>query len=190
MTRGLAGIAASLLVAVLAVACGGGASPAASTTPSTLAPTPTPTPSPTPTGCTPGGDCSSNQSPVARVILRIYRAWDNKNQVVDPTPDPYHEVLRNPVPVYYCFLFDITGRDEHNYETQGPGGDGHGIVWLPSDEHTLEFGGEKSVWQRKYCAAHPGTMSMCAEWDGVYSNCVRIKVVPCDAAAPPPYTCK
>jgi hypothetical protein len=127
---------------------------------------------------------------VVRVILRIFHAWDNKYQIVAPTPDPYHEVLRDPVPVGYCFLFDITGRDEHNYETQGPGGDGHGIVWVPSDGHTLEYAGERSRWQRKYCAANPGKMSMCAEWDGVYSNCIAIKVVPCNAAAPPPYTCK
>jgi hypothetical protein len=50
-------------------------------------------------------------------------------------------VLREPIPVYYCLLFDITGRDANGYETQGPGGDGHGIVWLPSDDHVLQYGG-------------------------------------------------
>ncbi|HEX9202851.1 MAG TPA: carbohydrate-binding protein CenC, partial [Vicinamibacteria bacterium] len=56
-------------------------------------PTPTPvaqaTPSPTPSpDCAPGGDCPGNTTPVVRVVLRLYRLFDNLGLWVLPTPDP------------------------------------------------------------------------------------------------------
>jgi len=175
-------------------ACGGGSSPATPTRTPTPVPTPTPvavTPSPTPTptlNCRPGGDCQGLTTPVVRVKLRIYWAWDNKDVFFGPVPDPFKEEVREPIPVGYSFLFDVTGRDKDNYETNGPGGDGHGIVWLPSDQQTMVLKASFGPWQQKYTATKPGKFVLCARWDDVYSNCVGFTVVACSAAVPP-YLC-
>jgi hypothetical protein len=184
-------LAGLVLVGVLVVACGGG-NPAAPVTPTavpTAAPAPVPSPTPTPTvNCNPGGDCSGLTTPVARAKLKIYWSWDNKGTFFSPVPDPVKQVLAAPIPVGYSFLFDVTGRDKDDYETNGPGGDGHGIVWLPSDEKTMVLQASFGPWQQKYQAAEPGTFTMCAKFDDVYSNCLTVTVVSC-AKAVPPYTC-
>lgn len=180
----------SIAVLVLAVhpGCGGGGtpvSPGPTPTPVAVTPDPTPTPVPSPTPCPDGEECSTH-NPVVRVSLRIYRAWDNTGAVINPTPNPYKQVLRDSVPVGYQFLFDVVGRDADGHDTQGDDA-GAGIEFHPSDPVTceLEYYGN---WQRKCFVNKPGHWEVYVSWAGVDSNSIGFTFVDC-AVAKAPYTC-
>lgn len=174
---------AGLLVVALA-ACGGSnpVSPPV-TLPPTPLPQPTPTPTPTPplggADCQPGGDCSTNKAPVIRAVLRLYRLFDNRGQWFLPTPDPVKQVVREPIPVGFTMLFDVTGRDKDNKETLGPTGDGSGIVWYLDPPDAVAEGGFGSPWQHKYVVAKPGPFTIFVTFDDVGSNDLRMTFVAC-----------
>jgi hypothetical protein len=170
-------------VALTLAGCGGG-SRGPTTPPVTLPPAPAATPTPTPTpppgsaDCLPGADCSTNRAAVARVQLRLYRLFNNRNQIIEP-PDPVRQVVEQPIPVGFYVFFDVTGRDGENKETLGPTGDGEGIAWYPSDETKVQLTGTPSNWQRKYMVAQPGTFTIFVTFDDVGSNDLAFTFVAC-----------
>ena len=167
--------------------CGGDSTPVSpAPTPRPVAATPDPGPAPTPTPCPPAEECSTNK-PVVRVSLRIYRAWDSKGDLIEPPPNPYKQVLREPVPVGYQFLFDVVGRGEDGHDTQGNDG-GAGIVFHPSDPFTCEFE-HYGNWQRKCYVNRPGSWEVYVSWAGVDSNSIGFTFVSC-ADARSPYPCR
>ena len=163
--------------------CGGGSGgptiPPVTTLPAP-APTPTATPTPNPgsADCLPGADCSTNRAAVARAQLRLYRLFNNRNQIIEP-PDPVRQVVLTPIPVGFYLFFDLTGRDAENKETMGPTGDGEGIAWYPSDETLVQLAGTPSNWQRKYLVLKPGQFTIFATFDDVGSNDLAITFVAC-----------
>ena len=184
------------LILAFTVSCGGGPTPSTPSTPApTPVPTPTPAPAPTPTptpggsDCVPGGDCSNNRAPVVKVLLRLYKLFDNAQQLVGPTPDPTKGHFTEKFPVGFMLVLDVTGRDAEGKETQGVAGDGSGIEWifLP-DESMVEFAGNPSgPFQHKYLLTKPGTFEVYVGFDGVGSGSLFFEVVPC---TPPFYGCK
>src|SRR6185295_19628669 len=101
---------------LLAVACGGG-TPTSTIVPSPLpvvvatptpAPVATPTPDPTPTPCT-QGLCEPkivNDSPAARLTLRLYTVEDGQGHFIsNPNPD-------DGIPVGAVARLDATAKDE------------------------------------------------------------------------------
>jgi hypothetical protein len=180
----------ALIVAVAAaglVRCGGSSSSPVTVVTPTPIPTPTPTPVPTPSpsvppggaDCQPGGDCSTNKSPVTRAVLRLYRLFDNRGQWFLPTPDPVKQVIQEPIPVGFTLLLDITGRDKDNIETLGPSGDGSGITWYLDPPDAVTSAGFPSPWQHKYTVLKPGPFTIFATFDDVGSNDLRMTFVAC-----------
>jgi hypothetical protein len=170
------------------VGCGGSSpsAPVGTVTPTPIpTPTPTPTPSPSPTvppggaDCQPGGDCSTNKNPVVRVTLRLYRLFDNRGQWFLPTPDPVKQVIREPIPVGFTLLLDITGRDKDNIETLGPSGDGSGIAWYLDPPDAVLEAGFPSPWQHKYTVVKPGPFTVYTTFDDVGSNDLKMTFVAC-----------
>jgi hypothetical protein len=151
-------------------------------------PTPTPVPTPSPDGCAPGGDCQGRRTPVARTILRIYRVFDNRNELFNPTPEPVKQVLAQPIPVGFTILFDVTGRDADNFETNGIHGENAQIEYFVSDEHHAVHWGTLSFWQRKYLVTQPGKWKIFAVFDGVGSNDIEFTFVDCKPSEP--YGCR
>ena len=156
--------------------CGGGS--AAPQSPSTPAPTPAPTPTPvviaTPTPC-PEGACENTNAPV-RVTLRLYLMWDPAGNLVEPTPDPVQQVLREPVRVGSRIRFDIVGRDANERETNGQKNITYVYTLGPElveDVNVREEGFQKDVRVRA-----PGTFSVYAVFDGVASNSIRFTFIP------------
>jgi hypothetical protein len=125
---------------------------------------------------------------VVSVRLRLYKLFDNANQLVGPTPDPTKGIFLEKFPVGFTLVLDVTGRDAEGLETQGPSGDGSGIEWIFNDESMVEFRGDPSgPFQHKYLLLKPGKLQVYAGFDGVGSGTLTFDVVPC---IPPDWGCK
>ncbi len=191
MVRRASSRALTGLILTFTVSCGGGSgSPTMIPTPT---PTPTPvaqaTPSPSPSpDCVPGGDCPGNTTPVVRVVLRLYRLFDNLGSWFLPTPTPHKGRFVEKFPVGFKLVLDVTGRDADNRETNGIKGDGSGIEWIFNDPSLVEFAGDPAgPFQHKYVLTKPGTLIVYVGFDGVGSNDLTFEIVPC---TPPDWGCK
>lgn len=187
MARRLGGLFVLPLVAGLAVACGGGGGPAVSTTPTTLVSMPSPTPSATPpTGCTRGGIARatrppSPESPCGSTAPGTTRTTSSRHR----TPITRCSGNRSPSTIASSSTsLGVTRTATRRRDLAATAMASSGCLRTTTCCSTAEL----SNWQHKFCAANPGKMSMCAKWDGVYSNCIAIKVVSCEQARPP-YLC-
>jgi hypothetical protein len=158
----------------LFIACGGG-TPTSTILPSpvpvptatpTPAPAPTPTPEPTPTPCT-QGLCEPkivNDSPAARLSLRLYTIEDGHgNFISNPNPD-------DGIPVGATARLDATAKDEDNKETNGLGS----IEFFFNDPSLFKLGGGNGPQQRRLKVVKAGRLVCWATLDGVQSNLLTL----------------
>jgi hypothetical protein len=152
----------------LAVACGG-STPTSTVVPTpvpvptaTPAPAPTPTPEPTPTPCT-QGLCEPkvvNDSPAARLTLRLYTVEDGfGNFISNPDPD-------NGISVGSLARIDATAKDEQGKETNGLGS----IEFFFNDPSLVKIAGGNGPQQRRLRVLKPGRLVCWVELDGIQSN--------------------
>jgi hypothetical protein len=169
------------------MACGGGGSspttpstPSPTPTPTPVATTPSPTPSPSPTPCTTGlcEDPTTNTAPPERVILRFYQLFNEKGEWVLPTPDPYKQKVREPIPLGFTIRLDVTGKDADGQPTNGK----EDIAWLYSDDGMIEEASQ-GPFQRKVKVLKPGKWELYVVFDGTPSNSLGFTF--CDPAADP-----
>jgi hypothetical protein len=158
-----------------AAACGGSVPTAPIVPPPTPAPTPTPapvatpTPVPTPTPCT-EGLCEPkivNDSPAARLTLRLYTVEDGLGHFIsNPNPDDV-------IPVGAVARLDATAKDEDGKETNGLGS----VQFYFNDESLIKIGGGNGPQQRKLKVLKPGRLVCWTELDGVQSNQLTLNFV-------------
>ena len=168
--------ALSLAGALALAACGGSTPTSVAVVPTpvpTPAPTPvpvaTPTPEPTPTPCT-QGLCEPkivNDSPAARLTLRLYTIEDATGHFVsNPDPD-------NPITVGSLARIDATAKDEQNKETNGLGS----IEFFFNDQSLVKVSGGNGPQQRRLKVLKPGRLVIWSELDGVQSNQLTLHFV-------------
>ena len=189
MTRRLMAGGGLVLGCAIVVSCGG-SSP--STTPNpVLSPTATPapptatspSPSPTPDPCTVGlcEPPTTNTAPPDRVLLKLYQLFDEKGQWALPTPDPFKQKVKEPIPVGFTIRFDVTGKDADGNPTNGK----EQVDWIYSDA-TMIADSIQSSFQRKVKVLKPGKWELYVVFDGTPSNSLGFTF--CDPAADP--SCK
>ena len=164
----------ALALLVSLAACGGGSSgpttpptPVATPTPPVAA-SPTPTPVPTVDPACAIGLCeapTTNTAPPARVILRFYQLFDAGGAWVQPTPVPFKQVVKEPMPLGYTIRLDMTAKDENDQATNGK----MDIDFVVSDETMVEIS-LSSDFQRKIKVLKPGKWEIYGVLDGVASN--------------------
>jgi hypothetical protein len=165
----------SVVVAVLAGACGGESpatpvlppTPAATQTP---APVATPVPEPTPTPC-PYGLCetpTTNTNPVVKANLKLFTVQDRDYELIPDWP------AGKPIPVGYHLKIDITGKDADGNETLG--NQGVNIDFHYNDPGMVEEGGTHP-WQRKLLVKEAGVFQAWAIYDDVRSNTLELRFV-------------
>lgn len=164
-----------VLMAVAALACGGGSPTGPGPTPTPIAtptpapePTPTPTPEPTPTPCI-YGLCeapTTNTNPVLTAFLKVYTVQDELHVWI-PNFDP-----AKPIKVGYTVKLDLTGKDAYNKDTLGERG--VEIEFFCSNPSLVEVGGS-SDWQPKLEVKQPGVLEVYAVYDGVRSNSLKLR---------------
>jgi len=159
---------------LVAVACGGG-TPTSTVVPSPLpvvtatptpAPVATPTPDPTPTPCT-QGLCEPkivNDSPAARLTLRLYTVEDGQGNFIS-NPDP-----NDGIRVGSVARLDATAKDEDGKETNGLGS----IQFFFNDPGLIKISGGNGPQQRRIKALKPGRLVCWTELDGVQSNMLTL----------------
>ena len=157
----------------VSLACGGGSAGPSNPTP-TPTPVPTPTPAPTPTPC-PDGACSNSNAPV-RVTLKLYLMWDPAGKLIEPTPEPFQQVLREPVPVGSKIRFDVVGKDANEKETNGQ----KNITYVYSEGRNLveDIGIREEGFQKDVRVVEPGRFSVYVVFDGVASNSILFTFKP------------
>jgi hypothetical protein len=153
----------------LTVACGGSPTSPVNPTPTpvpaptpTPAPAPTPTPEPTPTPCT-QGLCEPkivNDSPAARLTLRLYTVEDGFGNFISK-PDPDQDIK-----VGSLARIDATAKDEENKETNGLGS----VEFYFSDPSLVKVSGGNGPQQRRLKVMKSGRLVIWAELDGIQSN--------------------
>jgi hypothetical protein len=167
----------SLAVAglVLLSACGGGGNmsptPTAPVTPAPApAPTPEPTPAPTPTP--PPSSCAdpceapvTNDSPAARLNIRLYILTDEHGQLV-------REYDTEAIPVGWRLTLDATAKDAQGRETNGQ----KVVRWFVDNEGIVQLGGSH-LHQVKITPREPGRIEVYARQDGVDSNTLKFRFV-------------
>ncbi|HLQ23927.1 MAG TPA: hypothetical protein VK132_12015 [Gemmatimonadales bacterium] len=156
----------------LSIACGGG-TPTSTILPSpvpvpttTPTPAPAPTPDPTPTPCT-QGLCEPkvvNDSPAARLTVRLYTIEDGLGNFIS-NPDP-NEGIR----VGAIARIDATAKDEDGKETNGLGS----IEFFFSDSSLVKIGGGNGPQQRKLKVLKSGRLVCWAVLDGIQSNLLTL----------------
>jgi hypothetical protein len=152
----------------LSIACGG-ATPTSTILPSpvpvptaTPTPAPAPTPEPTPTPCT-QGLCEPkvvNDSPAARLTVRLYTIEDGQGNFIS-NPDP-----NNGITVGSIARIDATAKDADNKETNGLGS----IEFFFNDPSLVKISGGNGPQQRRLKVLKTGRLVVWAELDGVQSN--------------------
>ena len=175
MKRGAMNIEALVAGAAFVLAAGGcGGSPTSAVVPTpvptpvatpTPAPVATPTPDPTPTPCT-QGLCEPkvvNDSPAARLTLRLYTVEDGLGNFISK-PDP-----NEGIPVGWYARIDATAKDEDNLETNGLGQ----IEFFFDDPSLVKISGPQPQ-QRRLKVLKPGKLNIWAELDGVQSNTLTL----------------
>jgi hypothetical protein len=168
-------ILAAVAALALAAACGGPTpvspvvpSPSPLSTP-TPAPAPTPTPEPTPTPGT-QGLCEPkvvNDSPAARLTLRLYTVEDGFGNFISK-PDP-----GDVISVGWLARIDATAKDEDEQETNGLGE----IEFFFNDPSLVKISAPGPQ-QRRLKVLKPGRLDIWAELDGVQSNILTLHFVP------------
>jgi len=157
----------------LAVACGG-STPTSAVVPTptpvpTPAPAPTPTPVPTPTPCA-QEVCEPkvvNDSPAARLTLRLYTVEDGfGNFISNPDPD-------NGITVGSLARLDATAKDEAGKETNGLGS----VEFYFSDPSLVKIAGGNGPQQRRLRVLKPGRLVCWTELDGIQSNMLTLHFV-------------
>jgi hypothetical protein len=152
----------------LAMGCGGG-TPTSAVVPTptpvpapTPTPAPAPTPQPTPTPCA-QGLCEPkvvNDSPAARLTVRLYTVEDGHGNFIS-NPDP-----NDGIHVGSNARLDATAKDDENKETNGLGN----IEFFFNNPSLVHIGGGNGPQQRRLKVLKPGTLVCWAELDGVQSN--------------------
>ena len=184
MVRTLRRLAAPMaLIACLAACGGGGAIPTAppTPTPTPIPPAPTPTPSATPDPTCNLGLCEAptiNTAPPVRVGIKLYQLFDASGRWVLPTPDPYKQVVKEPIPLGFLIRFDVSASDANGKPTNGTGQ----IEVVMSDPTMVDLllSGD---FQRKAKVLKPGKWEIYAVLDGVASNSLGFTF--CDPKADP-----
>lgn len=177
MRRAVLSLGGSAAFALAVGACGGttptsvvtpSPSPVAVATP-TPAPAPTPTPQPTPTPCN-QGLCEPkvvNDSPAARLNLRLYTVEDGVGGFIsNPNPD-------DGIPVGWYARLDATAKDEDNKETNGLGN----IEFFFDDPSLVRISANQPQ-QRRLKVLKPGRLNCWATLDGIQSNTVTLYFTP------------
>jgi hypothetical protein len=170
-------IVTTMLVALaLLSACGGGSPSAAPSIPTpsvsmpappTPAPTPepTPVPSPPPTPCDTCEETVTNDSPAARLSIRLYILTDEHGQLV-------RDYDTEAIPVGWRLTLDATAKDAQNRETNGQ----KVVRWFVDDESIVQLGGSH-LHQLKVTPRGPGRIEVYARQDGVDSNTLKFRFV-------------
>jgi hypothetical protein len=115
------------------------------------------------------------------VILRLYQLFDADGSWVLPTPDPFKQRVKQPIPLGFTMRFDVTGKDANGNPTNGK----RQIDWIYSDPSMIEDS-IQSDFQRKVKILKPGPWELYVVFDGAPSNSLGFTF--CDPAADP--TCK
>jgi hypothetical protein len=188
MAKRLLAGAGLLMGCAVVVGCGGSSAstiPNPVSTPTATPAPPTPTsPSPTPDPACNVGLCESptiNTAPPERVVLRLYQLFDEKGQWALPTPDPFKQKVREPIPVGFIIRFDVTGKDADGNPTNGK----EDVNWIYSDPSMIEDS-IQSNFQRKVRILKPGKWELYVLFDGTPSNSLGFTF--CDPATDP--SCK
>ena len=127
----------------------------------------TPTPSPTVDPCSLGlcEPPTTNTAPPVRTILRLFQLFDAGGAWVLPTPDPFKQVVREPIPLGYTIRLDLTGRDKDDKPTNGKGD----IDFVISDPTMVDIA-LSGDFQRKIKVLKVGKWEVYGVLDGVASN--------------------
>jgi hypothetical protein len=158
------------------VACSGGRSSPSAPAPiavSTPTPEPTPSPSPSPTAtpapspspsgtpCPPGvcEDPVTNDTPAARVTVRLYKVANQDGELQQGFTED------SQIPVGYEATIDVVAKDEEGKETLGQGP----VEFRFSDERLVRVGGNHR-YQRRLTVLKAGELQVRATLDGVESN--------------------
>ena len=174
--------------ALLAAACGGNtvqpvapvipeatATPQPQATPAAIVnPTPTPTPpattaSPTPEPCTQGlcEEPVTATTPPVRLTVRLFTV-ENGTGKFWPNWD-----INEPIPPDFFARVDVTGKDEHGYETNGI----EEPVFHFSDDTLVKEGGDHSHQRRLKVLEKGGMLDVWVTQQGVTSNVITLRLV-------------
>jgi hypothetical protein len=124
---------------------------------------------------------TTNTAQPERVLLKLYQLFDEKGQWALPTPDPFKQRVKEPIPVGFTIRFDVTGKDADGNPTNGK----EQLDWIYSDA-TMIADSIQSSFQRKVKVLKPGKWELYVLFDGTPSNSLGFTF--CDPAADP--SCK
>jgi hypothetical protein len=124
-------------------------------------PTPAPSPSPSRTPCPPGvcEDPVTNDTPAARVTVRLYKVANQHGEWQSGFTED------SQIPIGYQATIDVVAKDEQGKETLGQGQ----VEFQFSDERLVRVGGNHP-YQRKLTVLKAGELQVTATLDGVKSS--------------------